>query len=227
MVTESMPLRAAGAAALPVSPDPSLEEQHLSDPADLPESIDDSGREVALLEGIESDPDITQASLATQLGVAVGTVNWHLKRLISKGYVKVKRLQRRKLRYIITPAGIAYRARLTVHYIETSMMLYRRTRERVSQLLSEVRRLGYDRVILDSAQGVSDIVDICRLSCLEQGIHVIPHEVAASEGFAASSASDQIPILEVQGMKVSLKGLPVQEERWRQPSEEHSDAANG
>ncbi len=59
--------------------------------------------EMSLLEQIENDPDVTQASLATRMGVAVGTVNWHLKRLITKGYVKVKRAERRKLRYIITP----------------------------------------------------------------------------------------------------------------------------
>jgi len=59
-------------------------------------------RELILLEQIEHDPDITQAGMAAQLGVAVGTVNWHIKRFIAKGYVKVKRAQRRKLRYIIT-----------------------------------------------------------------------------------------------------------------------------
>ena len=91
----------------------------------------DPVRELILLEEIEHDPDVTQATLAAQLGVAVGTVNWHLKRLISKGYVKVKRAQRRKLRYIITPEGIAFRAHLTVNYIETSLHLYRRTRQRV------------------------------------------------------------------------------------------------
>jgi len=40
----------------------------------------DPAREMILLEQIERDPDVTQASLATQLGIAVGTVNWHLKR---------------------------------------------------------------------------------------------------------------------------------------------------
>jgi Mn-dependent DtxR family transcriptional regulator len=57
-----------------------------------------SDRDLVLLEQIENDPDVTQASLAAKLGVAVGTVNWHLKRLVSKGYVKVKRAQRRKLK---------------------------------------------------------------------------------------------------------------------------------
>jgi DNA-binding MarR family transcriptional regulator len=147
----------------------------------------DPVRELILLEQIEHDPDVTQATLAAQLGVAVGTVNWHLKRLVSKGYVKVKRAQRRKLRYIITPEGIALRARLTINYIETSMRLYRRTREQVLEILQEVQGAGYDRVRI---QGEGDIAEICRLTCLEQGVAVVETSGA--------------PILEVRGMRVQL-----------------------
>ena len=92
------------------------------------ETTEDTIRELNLLEQVEHDPDVNQSTLATQLGVAVGTVNWHLKRLVSKGYVKVQRAERKKLRYIITPEGIAFRARLTVNYIEQSMHLYRLVR---------------------------------------------------------------------------------------------------
>ena len=60
-------------------------------------------RTLTLLEQSEQDPDITQASLATQLGVAVGTVNRHIKRMVEKGIVKVERAQRRKLRYSSPP----------------------------------------------------------------------------------------------------------------------------
>ena len=90
-------------------------------------------RDLGLLEEIDRDPDTTQASMATRLGVAVGTVNWHVKRLIAKGYVKVKRAERRKLKYIITPEGLALRGRLTVAYVENSMTLYRRAREAGAQ----------------------------------------------------------------------------------------------
>jgi len=45
------------------------------------ETQPDSTHDLSLLEKIEQNPDATQASLASQLGVAVGTVNWHLKRL--------------------------------------------------------------------------------------------------------------------------------------------------
>ena len=147
----------------------------------------DPAREMSLLEQIERDPDVTQASMATQVGVAVGTVNWHIKRFIAKGYVKVKRAERRKLRYIITPEGIAFRARLTVDYIEQSMLLYRRTRQHVREILVEVKHHGYDRV---NISGDGDIADICRLTCLEQGIQVVDQP--------------DVPVLEARGMKVFL-----------------------
>jgi DNA-binding MarR family transcriptional regulator len=101
-----------------------------------------------LLENIENDPDVNQSTLATQLGVAVGTVNWHIKRLIAKGYVKVKRAERKKLRYIITPEGIALRARLAVDYVERSLTIYRRTRQKVRERLNEVQQAGHNSVTL-------------------------------------------------------------------------------
>lgn len=152
----------------------------------------DPERELVLLEQIERDPDVTQATLASVLGVAVGTVNWHLKRLVAKGYIKVKRAQRRKLRYMITPEGLAFRAHLTVNYIENSLRLYRRTRLRVRELLSEVRQAGYDQVLL---QGEGDIADICKLTCLEQGFHIFEQE---------NSLTNAFPTLEVRGMKIIL-----------------------
>jgi len=148
-------------------------------------------RDLNLLEHIEANPDITQASLADQLGVAVGTVNWHIKRLVDKGYVKVKRAQRKKLRYIITPSGIAFRARLTFRYIEWSLVLYRKTRLRVIDLLEELKDAGHQQVRIQvHDQGPDDIMDICRLTCMEQGIEVVE--------------SPSYPVLEVRGSKVSL-----------------------
>jgi DNA-binding MarR family transcriptional regulator len=159
----------------------------------------DPAREIHLLDQIEIDPNVTQASLATHLGVAVGTVNWHLKRLIAKGYVKIKRAERRKLRYIITPEGIALRARLTVDYVEQSMLLYHRMRERVRGLLAEVKQAGYNQVQIDvdGEKSIADIADICRLTCLEQGIQML-------EGDNANHPDGHLPRLEIRGMKVTL-----------------------
>jgi predicted ArsR family transcriptional regulator len=151
------------------------------------ESSNDTISELSLLEQVELDPDVNQSALATQLGVAVGTVNWHLKRLIAKGYVKVQRAERKKLRYIITPEGIALRARLTVDYIERSFDVYRKTRSRVKKHLNVIHSAGFKKVRI---VGDGDIADICRLSCIEQGIVVVQDK--------------NVPALEIKGYKVFL-----------------------
>jgi DNA-binding MarR family transcriptional regulator len=123
-----------------------------------------------LLEAIEENPDATQASLAAQLGVAVGSVNWYLKRLIRKGYVKVTHLQRRRLKYFVTPQGLALKARLTSQYLQASLHVYRELRLAARETLAEVRDAGYIAVHL---AGDDEASEIFRLTCLEQGVKAV------------------------------------------------------
>lgn len=148
---------------------------------------DDSYRDLALLQEIEADPDISQAELAESLGVAIGTVNWHIKRLVEKGFIKVKRAQRRKLRYIITPEGVALRARLTVDYVQQSFILFRQIRKRVLSLLTELKAKNIHAVRLE---GEGDVAEVCRLTCMEQHFTLTEDPAA--------------PALIIDGLKVRL-----------------------
>jgi len=97
------------------------------------------------------------------------------------------RAERKKLHYIITPEGIALRARLTVDYIEQQFLLYRNTRQRVREHVESLRKAGFTRV---SIRGDGDVADICRLTCLEQGFEVVNH--------------GSYPVLEIAGLSVIL-----------------------
>ena len=147
-----------------------------------------SARDLSLLEEISRDPDLTQAHLAVKLGVAVGTVNWHLKRLIDKGYVKVKRAERRKLRYIVTPSGVALRAKLTKAYIEQSMSLYREIRKKSLKAAKEARNQGYTAIQI---VGDGDVAEVCRLTFLEQGLEVVDRKT-----------DDHVGVLTVTGQEL-------------------------
>ena len=148
----------------------------------------DQFRDMDLLAHIEQNPDISQASLARELGVAVGTINWHIKRLVEKGYVKVKRAQKKKLRYIITPEGLALRARLTIDYVRNQFDLYRRIRERMLALISEIGGDGHKAVRL---MGEGEIAEVCRLTCMEQGV--------------AIAESGYLPCVIIDGLTVRLE----------------------
>ncbi len=153
-------------------------------------------RELTILESIEQNPDATQASLASQLGVAVGTINWHIKRMVEKGYVKVRRVERKKLRYIITPEGLALRAKLTIDYIQNSFKLYRLVRERSIQVLDTLQKKDIKCIRL---QGEGDVYDICKLTCLEQGFEIVD-ELSA-------------PLLKIVGLKVHLANEDIWADR--------------
>jgi len=126
-------------------------------------------RQLRILEALERNPETTQANLAAQLGVAVGSVNWYLKRLIRKGYVKVTRLERRKLKYFVTPQGLALKARLASQYVEASLRVYRELRRAAQETLASVHGKGYAAV---KADGKDEAMEIFRLTCLEEGVHI-------------------------------------------------------
>ena len=129
----------------------------------------ESERQLRILEALEKNPETTQASLATQLGVAVGSVNWYLKRLIRKGYVKVTKMERRRLKYFVTPQGLALKARLTSEYMQYSLRVYRELRQAARETLAQMRDQGYTAV---EANGKGEAMEIFRLTCLEEGMQV-------------------------------------------------------
>jgi DNA-binding MarR family transcriptional regulator len=147
-----------------------------------------SERDLQILEHIESNPDSTQSSLAEHLGVAVGTVNFVVRRMIDKGYIQVKRLERKRLKYMLTPQGIAIRAKLAMISIEYSMRLYRETRAEAKRLINKVRQKGFDEIAI---RGEGELAEVVRLTCLEMGVDVV--------------SLKNVPVLEIVGTLMELK----------------------
>lgn len=152
-------------------------------------------KDLDILEQLEENPDSTQAVLASQLGVAVGTINWHVKRLVDKGCLKIQRLERRKLKYIITPEGITLRTRLALDYIQSSFQLYRLIRQRMQTVLDQCAEAHYQTLILS---GDGDVAEICRLTGIERGFTILDRNIMTEE-------DNSLPIVEIHGLKLFLR----------------------
>lgn len=129
--------------------------------------------ELRLLEALSEAPEARQIDLAARVGVAVGTINWHLKRLAAKGLIKVRRIGQWRWQYLLTPKGLSEKAKLTAAYVQFSMDLYRQTRTAALELLREMRASGYERARL---LGEGELLEICRLTCLEQGMQLVERD---------------------------------------------------
>ena len=91
---------------------------------------DDEKKQVYLniLRKINSDKDVSQRGLARDLGFSLGKLNYCLKALKNKGYVKIKNFQQNpnKLNYvyILTPKGISQKTQLTMSFMKKKMQEY-------------------------------------------------------------------------------------------------------
>lgn len=124
-------------------------------------------QEYDLLNEIAQDSMVTQANLAKHLGIAVGSVNWYIKRLIKRGYVKVSHLDRTRLQYDLTPEGMAVFTERAMQYAKDSLKIYKSFRQNAKTIITELQENGVSKVYLD---GDDEIMDILRLTCLEAGL---------------------------------------------------------
>lgn len=94
-------------------------------------------RDLKMLEAVEQDSRVTQRGLATKLGIALGLTNIYLKRLVRKGYIKCVNVQSNRITYLITPRGLAEKARLTYEFMDYSLHLYGEVRHHLRVVLQE------------------------------------------------------------------------------------------
>ena len=82
-----------------------------------------------VLRKIQFAPEASQRKLAEQLGFSLGKLNYCLKALQKKGFVKLQNFQKQKnkikyLKYVITPKGISERTKLTMNFMKRKMKEY-------------------------------------------------------------------------------------------------------
>ncbi|MBN2124861.1 MAG: winged helix-turn-helix transcriptional regulator [Deltaproteobacteria bacterium] len=78
-----------------------------------------------LMGEIDRDGACSQRELSQRLNISLGLVNTFLRRLISKGYFKARTMPKNRLKYFLTPEGLARKSRLTAEYLKYSINFYK------------------------------------------------------------------------------------------------------
>lgn len=101
-----------------------------------------------LLVEIERDPGTSQRQLSSKLGVSVGSINWYLKRCISKGLIKLGQAPVKRYLYYLTPEGFSEKARLTGAYLRSSFDIFKTGRQQYEALFGLCAANGWRQIVL-------------------------------------------------------------------------------
>jgi MarR family transcriptional regulator, temperature-dependent positive regulator of motility len=95
-----------------------------------------------LLKLLEERPDASQRQLADALGFSLGKINYCVKALLDKGWVKAQNFKNSKNKlayaYVLTPSGIDAKARITARFLKRKIAEYEALKAEIAQLQAEV-----------------------------------------------------------------------------------------
>ena len=95
-----------------------------------------------VLRALEANPELSQRQLAAELGVSLGGVNYALKALIERGFVKADNFRRSGTKvaylYVLTPKGIAEKSALATAFLGRKLEEYEVLRLEIEALKGEV-----------------------------------------------------------------------------------------
>jgi EPS-associated MarR family transcriptional regulator len=104
------------------------------------EPLNDHTQDIHLkvLRHIEDNPEITQRELAKELGISLGKVNYCIKALIQRGWVKANNFKNSNNKaayaYLLTPTGIERKAQITARYLRRKIEEYEALKQEIEQL---------------------------------------------------------------------------------------------
>jgi len=127
-------------------------------------------RDLQLLNEVEQNAAVTQRSLAGKLDVALGLTNLYLKRLARKGYIKITTIPRHRIKYLLTPQGMAEKSRLTYLFMQHSLLFYRDMRQRLKIVLTERAKAGSKRIVI---YGTGELAELAYISLREMDLTLV------------------------------------------------------
>lgn len=100
-------------------------------------------REFELINIIGKQLGSNQRDLSNHLNLSLGQTNMLIRRLVSKGYIRITQLNRRKVQYLLTPKGLAEKMQKSMKYTVHTINAIGLIKKKLSQILSGLYAQGY------------------------------------------------------------------------------------
>jgi EPS-associated MarR family transcriptional regulator len=97
-----------------------------------------------LLRKLEVNPEYTQRELSQEMGVSLGKINYCMKKLIERGWIKLSNFSHNSNKvgyiYLLTPKGIEQKTRLTFSFLATKLEEYEKLKNEIGKLKQDAKK---------------------------------------------------------------------------------------
>ncbi|TCT17091.1 winged helix-turn-helix DNA-binding protein [Natranaerovirga pectinivora] len=133
-------------------------------------------RELQILSLIEENGQITQRELSKETGLALGTINNALQKLIYEGFINVVQENPRSINYLITIKGKVYKAKCYSNLIETSYDIITSFKSDIKECINTLIIEGKNNILLYGEQ--NNIFRLVKMNLIEASrVHKIDYKV--------------------------------------------------
>jgi EPS-associated MarR family transcriptional regulator len=117
-----------------------------------------------VLRMLQANPDLTQREIAQQLCMSTSGLNYCLRALIDKGWVKVQNFGQSKNKfgyiYLLTPAGISQKAQMTAQFLQRKMQEHKQLTQEIQALTNELKEGKAADFNLSAGWGATPLTNI-------------------------------------------------------------------
>ena len=110
-----------------------------------------------LMGEINRDGSPTQRELSRRLNLSLGLINTFIKRLVKKGYFKVRTMPKNRVKYVLTPKGLAKKSRLTVEYLRYSVSFYKEIKGLLLNKFKEIEGNNLNTILFFGAGEIAEL----------------------------------------------------------------------
>lgn len=131
-------------------------------------------KELEILNSIyTSEKEIHQRDIASSVGLSLGMTNAILKRLAIKGFITIRKINNRNIRYVVSPKGVEAITKRSYRYLKRTIKYVVLYRNVIEQLVEKARRDGNDGLML---VGASDLAFVIEHACIKNNIAFVSDE---------------------------------------------------
>jgi len=136
----------------------------------------DELKTLQILEALGERSVLSQREISRRLNISLGLANAFIRRLARKGYFKITTIPANRVKYLLTPKGLAEKSRLTLKSIEYSFNLYRKIKDVISAEFQLLEAAGVRRLALC---GTGEVAELSYLFLQQWGMElavVVDHD---------------------------------------------------